>query len=87
MTLQHYLYACSCATPQFYTARCTSARSDRSVFGIYYSLLHSHGIYNHTQKETRWFNFNVAKSRGPTPGQSGDATDLDVHADQNAFGR
>ena len=47
----------------------------------------SHGIYNHTQAETRWFNFNCAKSRHPTPGQSADATDLGVEDQQNAYGR
>ena len=35
-----------------------------------------HGIYNHTQSETRWFNFNVALAREPTHGQTADATDL-----------
>ena len=35
-----------------------------------------HGIYNHTQAETRWFNFNVALAREPTHGQRADATDL-----------
>ena len=35
-----------------------------------------HGIYNHTQTETRWFNFNVALAREATHGQTGDATDL-----------
>ena len=33
------------------------------------SRLISHGIYNHTQNDTRWFNFNCAKSRNPTRGQ------------------